>query len=160
MAAVSAAERLNELNYGRLIRIIAAILLYAVIDIIWNISPPVMGMYESLHAASGSPFAEIRRETFGPLLGIAVLAFFILIGFANAYLAIEPALKENSLARAMKNSVALGLAAYATYIVPVYMTIGNWPFVLVPIDIIIGGCLSLITSTVVTYVALRMRNRD
>ena len=105
------------------------------------------------------PFSEIRRETLGPLLGIAVLAFFILIGFANAYLAIEPALKENSLARAMKNSAALGLAAYATYIVPVYMTIGNWPFVLVPIDIIIGGFLSLITSTVVTAVAMRMRDR-
>ena len=158
MAAASAAERQNNMNSGKIIRIIAAILVYAVIDIIWNILPPVMSMYESLHAASGSPLAEIRRESFDFSLGIAVLAFFILIGFANAYLAIEPALQEKSLSRAMKNSIVLGLAAYATYIVPNYMMVGNWPFILVPIDIIIGGFLSLITSTIVTAVAMRVVN--
>ena len=63
MAAASAAERQNNMNSGQLIRIIAAILVYAIIDIIWNILPPVMSMYESLHAASGSPLAEIRRES-------------------------------------------------------------------------------------------------
>ena len=62
----------------------------------------------------------------------------------------------------MKNSFVLGCAAYATYIVPIYVTLETWPTALVPIDILIGGLLSLITSTVITYVVLcgaRLRRR-
>ena len=88
---------------------------------------------------------------------LALLAFLGLIALANSYLAIEPALRENSLARAMKNSFVLGCAAYATYIVPIFLILSTWPGVLVPIDILIGGILSLITSTAVTYVTLRRR---
>ena len=147
------------MNLGQVYRVVAAILVYGVIDAVWNFLPPVMNMYKSLHAANDSPYSDILRES--PVLGIvpAVIVFFILIGFANAYLAIEPAMRENSLARAMKNSTALGLAAYATYIVPQYMLFHNWPGILIPIDIIIGGFLSLITSTIVTAIALKLRNR-
>ena len=84
-----------------------------------------------------------------------MLVFFALIAFANARFAIEPAVKERNLGVAVRNSFALGCAAYATYIVPVFITFANWPAALVPIDILIGGLLSLITSTVVTYVVLR-----
>ena len=147
------------MNLGKVYRAIAAILVYGIIDAVWNFLPPVMNMYKSLHAANDSPYSDILRES--PVLGIvpAVIVFFILIGFANAYLAIEPAIRENSLARAMKNSTALGLAAYATYIVPQYMLFHNWPGILIPIDIIIGGVLSLVTSTIVTAVALKLRDR-
>ena len=147
------------MNLGQVYRAIAAILVYGVIDAVWNILPPVMNMYKSLHEANDSPYSGILRESIIPEIGLAVIVFFVLIGFANAYLAIEPAMRENSLARAMKNSAALGLAAYATYIVPQYMLFHNWPGILIPIDIIIGGLLSLVTSTVVTAVALRLRNR-
>ena len=81
----------------------------------------------------------------------------VLVALGNSYLAIEPALKENSLGKAMRNSFVLGCAAYATYIVPIYLNLSTWPTILVPTDILIGGCLSLITSTVVTYVTLRRR---
>ena len=162
-ARPQAAERQETMNTGLIIRIIAAILLYAIIDIIWNILPPVMGMYASLHAASGSPINEIAKmpqTDWGMPDLLGVLAFFILIGAANAYLAIEPAIKQNSLARAMKNSALLGAAAYATYIAPLHMTIKGWPGILVPIDILIGLGLSLITSTIITAIALNMRNRQ
>ncbi len=143
----------------KLVRFIAAFLIYAVIDIVWNILPPVMSMYKNLHAASGSPWEAIGKtpDAWGVAEGLSILVFFLLIAFANSYLAVEPAIRENSLFKAMKNSVILGCAAYATYIVPIFFTIANWPGILVPIDIIIGGCLSLITSTAVTAVALRMR---
>jgi uncharacterized membrane protein len=147
------------MNLGQVYRAIAAIVVYGVIDAVWNVLPPVMGMYRSLHDANDSPYSDILRESIIPEIGLAVIVFFILIGFANAYLAIEPAMRENSLARAMKNSLALGLAAYATYIVPQYMLFHNWPGILIPIDIIIGGVLSLVTSTIVTAVALKLRNR-
>ncbi len=125
------------------LRFAAAFVVYTVIDVGWNVSPLARGMYDSLYEASGGGQA------------LALLAFLLLIALGNSYLAIEPAVKERSLQRAMKNAFVLGCAAYATYIVPIYLMMSTWPGVLVPIDILIGGLLSLITSTVVTYVTLR-----
>ena len=34
-------------------RFIAAFLVYAIVDIAWNVSPIAVGMYERLHEASG-----------------------------------------------------------------------------------------------------------
>lgn len=141
------------------IRFIAAFLLYAIIDVAWNVSPIATGMYENLHESSGSK--EIL-DTFGKQMDtwgggeiLALLAFFLLIAFGNSYLAIEPAVKQKSLSVAVRNSFVLGCAAYATYIVPIFVTFATWPGILVPVDILIGGLLSLITSTVITYVTLR-----
>ncbi len=141
------------------IRFIAAFLVYTIIDVGWNLSPIAMGMYENLHESNGSK--EIL-DTFGKQMDtwgggeiLALLAFLMLIAFGNSYLAIEPAIKQKSLSVAVRNSFVLGCAAYATYIVPIFVTFSKWPGILVPIDILIGGLLSLITSTVITYVALR-----
>ena len=141
------------------IRFIAAFLVYAVVDIVWNVSPIAVGMYERLHEASGSDALfdayGKQMDTWGGIEILALLAFFLLIAFANTYLAIEPAVRERNLGKAARNSFALGCAAYATYIAPIFVTFSGWPAALVPIDILIGGLLSLITSTVVTYVTLR-----
>ncbi len=143
------------------VRFIAAFVVYTVIDVGWNISPIARGMYESLYEESGNKAVldEFGRQmdTWGGTEMLALLAFLLLIALANSYLAIEPALREGSLVRAMKNSFVLGCAAYATYIVPIFLMLSTWPSILVPIDILIGGLLSLITSTVVTYITLRRR---
>ena len=143
------------------VRFIAAFLVYTVIDVGWNVSPIARGMYEGLYEESGNKelldtFGR-QMDTWGGTEMLALLAFLLLIALGNSYLAIEPALKENSLLRAMKNSFVLGCAAYATYIVPIFLMISTWPSILVPVDILIGGILSLVTSTVVTYVTLRLR---
>ncbi|MCY4529211.1 MAG: DUF2177 family protein [Chloroflexi bacterium] len=145
------------------VRFLAAFVVYTVIDVGWNVSPIAVGMYESLYEASGNDalldqFGR-KMDTWGIEQGLALLVFLGLIALGNSYLAIEPALKENSLIRAMKNSFVLGCAAYATYIVPIFLILKTWPTILVPIDILIGGLLSLITSTVVTYVVLRRRKK-
>lgn len=136
------------------VRFIAAFLIYLIIDVGWNLSPIATGMYESLHESSGHAALldayGRQMDTWGAAVYLGGLAFFLLIAFGNSYLAIEPALKEGSLLRAVKNSFTLGCAAYATYIVPFYMMISTVPAILIPIDILIGGLLSLITSTVVT----------
>ena len=146
------------------IRAVAAIVIYMVIDVVWNVLPTTLSMYESLYEATGNQkmLDEFGRqpETWGGEVILAVLVFMILIGFANFYLAIEPALRKNDLLTAVKNSFVLGCAAYATYIVPIYMSIKTWPGALVPIDILIGGCLSLITTTIVTYATIRIRQRN
>lgn len=140
------------------VRFIAAFIIYAVIDIVWNFSPIAVGMYARFHEASGSPLSDIQRDNLNSIgFVFAGIVFFALIAYANSRFAIEPAIRERSVRLAMVNSAVLGCAAYATYIVPVFLIIRDWPGALVPIDIIIGGLLSLITSTIVTAVALRLR---
>ncbi len=143
------------------LRFIGAFLVYAIIDIVWNISPIATGMYERLHESSGTDrvFDMFGKEmsTWGGGEMLALLAFLLLIALANSVLAIEPAVKEGSVGKAARNAFVLGCAAYATYIVPIFLMLSDWPGVLVPIDILIGGLLSLITSTIVTWVALRNR---
>ena len=140
------------------VRFIAAFIIYAVIDIAWNFSPIAVGMYARFHEASGSPLSDIQRDSLNSIgFLFAGIVFFALIAYANSRFAIEPAIRERSVRLAMVNSAVLGCAAYATYIVPVFLIIRDWPGALVPIDIIIGGLLSLITSTIVTAVALRLR---
>ena len=143
------------------VRFIAAFIVYAVVDVVWNISPIAVNMYENLYEASGNDklFDSFGKQpdTWGGGEILAALAFFSLIAFANSYLAIEPAVKEGSLRRAVQNSFVLGCGAYATYIVPIFLQISTWPGILVPVDILIGGLLSLVTSTSITYVALRRR---
>ena len=143
------------------VRFIAAFLVYTVIDVGWNLSPIARNMYESLYEASGNDtlfdsFGK-QMDTWGGGEILSLLVFLLLIAFANSYLAIEPALRENSLRRAIQNSFVLGCAAYGTYIVPIFLMLSTWPSVLVPIDILIGGLLSLITSWIVTGVTLRMK---
>ena len=141
------------------LRLIAAFLVYTIIDVGWNITPLARGMYERLHESAGTDrvFDLFGKEmdTWAAPEFLALLAFLALIAWANSCLAIEPAVKERSLGKAMRNSFLLGCAAYATYIVPIFLMIDSWPGILVPIDILIGGLLSLITSTVVTWWALR-----
>ena len=150
----------HALDMKKFLRFIYAFLIYAIVDIGWNITPLAVNMYAALHKASGNDWSFGKVfSTWGiaELLGIVV--FFLLIAFANSYLAIEPAIKANKLKIAVLNSMALGAAAYATYIVPVFIAIANWPGILIPIDIAIGAILSLITSTIVTSLALRKRNK-
>ncbi len=141
------------------VRFIAAFLVYTVIDVGWNLSPIATSMYDRFYAESGNTalFDSFGKQpdTWGGAEFISLLVFLLLIAFANSYLAIEPAVKERSLRKAMQNSFVLGCAAYATYIVPIFLNLSTWPSILVPIDILIGGLLSLITSTAVTYVSLR-----
>ena len=134
----------------RLVRFLAAFAVYTVIDLAWNLSPPAVAMYARLHEASGNDWSFGKpMETWGGGEIAALVVFFALIALANSELAIEPAVREGNLAKARRNAFVLGCAAYATYIVPT--------FVLVPIDILIGGLLSLATSTAVTWWALRRR---
>ena len=141
------------------VRFLAAFLVYTIIDVGWNLSPIARNMYENLYESSGNDelfdaFGK-QMDAWGGGEMLSLLVFLSLIALANCYLAIEPALKERSLRRAMQNSFVLGCAAYATYIVPIFLMMSTWPSVLVPVDILIGGLLSLATSTSVTYVALR-----
>ena len=115
-------------------------------------------MHAILHEASGNDWSFGKpMDTWGAMEMVALLVFFALIALANSQLAIAPAIRERKLSRAMKNAFLLGCAAYATYSVPIFAAIANWPAALIPIDILTGGLLSLATSTIVTWWALRRK---
>ena len=113
-------------------------------------------MHARLHEASGNDWSFGKpMDTWGSIEIVALLVFFALIALANSQLAIAPAIRERNLRRAMQNGFLLGCAAYATYSVPIFAAIANWPAALIPIDILTGGLLSLATSTIVAWWALR-----
>ena len=141
---------------SRFTRFLSAFVVYAVIDVAWNMSPPAVAMYANLHEASGNDWSFGKpMDTWGGVELVAVLVFFALIALANSQLVIGPAIRERSVQRALQDGFLLGCAAYATYIAPTFISIANWPAALVPIDILIGGLLSLATSGFVTWWALR-----
>lgn len=141
-----------------LLRFVSAFVVYTVIDMAWSLSPPAVAMYARLHEASGNDWSFGKpMETWGGVEFAGLIVFFALIALANSHLAIGPAIRERSLQRALKNGFVLGCAAYATYTVPVFMSIANWPAALIPIDILTGGLLSFATSGIVTWWALRRR---
>ncbi len=152
----------TEGTFMRLVRFAAAFVIYTVVDVVWNILPFVQSMYESLHAASGNDRSIYGKqiETWGGMEMLSLLIFFLLIALANSHLVIEPAVREGSVRKAVIGGFVLGCGAYATYIVPTFVATANWPVVLVPIDIIIGGTLSLITSTAVVALSLRLMNKS
>ncbi|MCY3746720.1 MAG: DUF2177 family protein [Acidobacteria bacterium] len=141
---------------SRFTRFLAAFVVYTVIDMAWSLSPPAVAMHARLHEASGNDWSFGKpMDTWGAIEIVALLVFFALIALANSQLAIAPAVRERNLQRAMKNAFVLGCAAYATYSVPIFAAIANWPAALIPIDILTGGLLSFSTSTIVTWWALR-----
>ena len=137
------------------IHFIKASILYAIIDIAWNFGPglPIQG---AIHRANGTDLSFMRSLTsWGGAEIIALVVFFLLIGYANARLAIVPGIEARSVRVAVKRSFVLGCAAYATYAAPIFVMINNWPFILVPFDILVGGGLSVATSAIITALALR-----
>lgn len=132
-----------------------ASIIYAVIDIGWNVL--VMPMYAAIYGAYGGDRSFVR-ESFaeaGIAGAIGILVFFVLLGAANVQFAVTPGVEARSVRKAIKNAFLLGCAAYATYIVPIYLMISGTPSILIPIDILIGGGLSVATSAIVTAIALR-----
>lgn len=141
---------------SRFTRFLSAFVVYTVIDMAWSMSPPAGAVYARLHEASGNDWSFGKpMDSWGGIEIVALLVFFALIALANSHLAIGPAVRERNLQRAVKNEFVLGCAAYATYSVPLFCSIANWPAALVPIDTLTGGLLSLATSTIVTWWALR-----
>lgn len=141
---------------SRTTRFLGAFVVYTVIDMAWSLSPPAVAMHASLHEASGNDWSFGKpMQTWGGVEFAGLVVFFALIALANSHLAIGPAIRERSLQRALRNGFVLGCAAYATYAVPLFMSIANWPAALMPIDILTGGLLSLATSGIVTWWALR-----
>ncbi len=64
----------------------------------------------------------------------AILAFYFMYAAALAIFVLEPALKQQSLLRAVFLGALLGLTAYGTYNLTNYATLKGWPLTVLFID--------------------------
>lgn len=97
----------------------------------------------------------IAKDFYGKYLGFllskevnyAPIAFFYPIySLVIVFLAVIPALAEQSLASALWRGALLGLAAYSAYDLTNHATIANWPLMVTIIDIAWGITATTLAS--------------
>jgi uncharacterized membrane protein len=93
---------------------------------------------------------DLMRES--PNLPVA-LGFYLLYVLVLLIVVVMPAVDKGSLAQAAGFGVLLGLAAYGTYDITNLSTIRDWPVVVTIVDLIWGGTLTGVVSTVGYLVA-------
>jgi len=93
---------------------------------------------------------DLMRES--PNLPVA-LAFYLLYVVVLLVVVVMPAVDKGSLLQAAGFGVLLGLAAYGTYDITNLSTIRDWPVVVTVVDLIWGGTLTGVLSTVGYLVA-------
>ena len=103
----------------------------AVLDAIW------------LTTMSGRLYRPVLGDILAdkPNMGAAVV-FYLIYVFGIVFLAILPALREESLTRAMIGGAVLGLVAYATYDLTNQATLNVWATHLTLIDLAWGAFLT------------------
>lgn len=85
----------------------------------------------------------------------AAVAFYLLFGFATAYLAVRPALQARSVKTAVLFGAFLGLLMYGTYDLTNLATLAEWPLSLTGIDLLWGITNATVTATVTYLIAAR-----
>jgi uncharacterized membrane protein len=109
---------------------------FAVIDAIW-----LTTMTNRLYKPVIGPIMTDK-----PDMKAAVLFYLISIA-GTVFLAIAPALKDESWTRAAINGAVLGFVAYATYDLTNQATLAAWQTKLTVIDLIWGTCLTTLSAT-------------
>ena len=120
--------------------------------------------YVAAYIGSGVAFAAVdfvwlstmTNKLYKPVLGpimapkpnmtAAVLFYLIMIG-GIVFLAIAPALRENSLPRAAINGAVLGFVAYATYDLTNQATLSVWSTRLTVLDLLWGTLLTTVAAS-------------
>ena len=83
-----------------------------------------------------------------------------MIAFANLVLVKQPAIKQQSVVQALGQGFVLGIAAYATFALPLAWMLKDYPLVMAPIHIVGGGMFSMLTSGVTVFFYLRFSRGD
>ena len=101
------------------------------------------------------------REWLGPLmLATPVIApaviFYLLYTFGLLVLAVQSALRRNSVSHAVQRSALVGVVAYGTYDLTNWATLQGWPAQLALVDLAWGTFASAVAGTVGYLVARRV----
>lgn len=97
----------------------------------------------------------LRRQTLWP----AAIAFYLFFLLGMVVFVIEPAVRADSLVRALVLGVFYGFITYQTYDLTNYALIDRWPGIVVVVDIAWGMVLSGVVSVATTFAARLMRAR-
>ena len=116
-----------------------ALISFAVVDIAWL----------------SSVGAQLYRATLGDILAPEIrvapaIVFYLIFPAGLLYFAIDPAIKEGSLATAVVNGALFGLFTYATYELTNFATLRNWTLGITVVDIAYGAIVSA-TVAALTY---------
>lgn len=86
----------------------------------------------------------------------AAFLFYFLFLIGMLIFVIHPAIEKMSLSHATRYGAAYGFFTYMTYDLTNYAVLKDWPFAIVPIDILWGTVLSLLVATITTWIYLRI----
>jgi uncharacterized membrane protein len=85
---------------------------------------------------------------------LAALIFYLMYPLGIVLLALVPALRENSLTKAVFNGCLLGLLAYSAYDLTNLATLKDWPLFITVVDIAWGTFLTGLVS-LLSYLVLK-----
>lgn len=86
----------------------------------------------------------------------AIAIFYVVYILGIFYFAINPAIDAASWKIALINGLLLGILCYATYDLVNMGTLKNWSWEIVIVDIIWGGVITAVSSTVGFLIAMRL----
>ena len=116
--------------------------IFLIVDIVW-LSITVKSVYRP--ALGG-----IIRDK--PVMWAAVL-FYLIYMIGLAILILKPAIDNNSVSQALWTGIIFGIVAYGTYNLTNMATVKNWSPSIVFIDMIWGGFLTGLSSSLAIYFA-------
>ncbi len=86
----------------------------------------------------------------------AIVVFYVIYILGIFHFAINPALASGSWKSALMNGFLLGILCYATYDLVNMGTLKNWAWSIVIVDILWGGVITAVSSTVGFLIASRL----
>jgi uncharacterized membrane protein len=120
---------------------IIAVIIFFAIDMVW------LGVIaKDLYAK------ELGHLLTNNVNWIAAIIFYLLFVVGVVFFVIHPAIEKNSLSYAIFGGILFGVITYATYDLTNLATLKDWPLKITIIDLIWGGTLSGLVSTISYYV--------
>lgn len=90
-----------------------------------------------------------------PVLWAAALFYFIYV-ISLAILVLMPSINNNSISQAFWTGIVFGIVTYGTYNLTNMATIKNWSSNVVIVDMIWGGILTGVSSTIGIYLSKKL----
>ncbi len=86
---------------------------------------------------------------------IPALVFYFSYIFALLVFVINPAVKEQSLKKALYLGALIGFVMYGTYDLTNMATLKDWPFIVTAVDLCWGTFITAVTSLISTFLIMK-----
>lgn len=83
---------------------------------------------------------------------LPAFVFYVIYVLGMIFFVINPNLNNFELSKVLLTGFFFGVVAYATYDLTNMATLKDWPWTITIIDVIWGGFVTMVTTTIVTYI--------